>query len=59
MVQWLRLHASTEGGMGFIPDQGTKIPHTLEQLSRCTTTREPVCHQQLSPRATTSETHEP
>ena len=25
-VQWLRLHASTAGGMGSIPGQGTKIP---------------------------------
>ena len=26
MVQWLRLHASTAGGMDF-PDQGAKILH--------------------------------
>ena len=26
-VQWLRLHASTAGGMGSIPGWGTKIPH--------------------------------
>ena len=26
-VQWLRLHASTAGGMDSIPDQGTKIRH--------------------------------
>ena len=26
-VQWVRLHASTSGGMGSIPAQGTKIPH--------------------------------
>ena len=26
-VQWLRLHASTAGGTGSIPGQGTKIPH--------------------------------
>ena len=26
-VQWLRLRASTAGGMGLIPGQGTKIPH--------------------------------
>ena len=26
-VQWLRLHASTAGGMGSISGQGTKIPH--------------------------------
>ena len=27
VVQWLRLQASTAGGMGSIPGQGTKIPH--------------------------------
>jgi len=26
-VQWLRLHASTAGGVGSIPGQGTKIPY--------------------------------
>ena len=25
-VQWLRLHASTEGGKGLIPGWGIKIP---------------------------------
>ena len=29
VVQWLRLHASTAGGGGSIPGQGTKIPHAL------------------------------
>ena len=29
-VQWLRLHASTSGDAGSIPDQGTKIPHTRQ-----------------------------
>ena len=28
VVQWLRLCTSTAGGMGSIPGQGTKIPHT-------------------------------
>ena len=28
-VQCLRLHASTEGGMGLISGQGTKIPKVL------------------------------
>ena len=27
VVQWLRLQASTAGGMDSIPDHGTKIPH--------------------------------
>ena len=27
MVQWLRLRATTAGGEGSIPGQGTKIPH--------------------------------
>lgn len=26
-IQWLRIHASTAGGTGWIPGQGTKIPH--------------------------------
>ena len=26
-VQWLRLHASTAGGVGSIPGRGTKMPH--------------------------------
>ena len=28
-VQWLRPQASTAGGQGSIPGQGTKIPHTM------------------------------
>ena len=28
-VQWLGLCASTAGGMGSIPGQGTKIPHAV------------------------------
>ena len=28
VVQWSRLHASTEAGMDLIPGQRTKIPHT-------------------------------
>ena len=27
MAQWLRIRASTAGGMGSIPGQGNKIPH--------------------------------
>ena len=27
VVQWLRLRASTTGGTGLLPGQGTKIPH--------------------------------
>ena len=27
VVQWLRLHVPTAGGMGSILGQGTKIPH--------------------------------
>ena len=29
VVQWLRLDASTAGGRGSIPGQGTNIPHAL------------------------------
>ena len=28
VFQWLRLCTSTAGGMGSIPGQGTKIPHS-------------------------------
>ena len=28
-VQWLGLRASTAGGTGSIPGQGTKIPHAM------------------------------
>ena len=41
-VHWLRLHASTAGGVGSIPGQGTKIPHVaqcsqnnIKQLAEC------------------------
>ena len=30
-VQWLGLWASTAGGAGSIPGQGTKIPHTMAE----------------------------
>ena len=30
VVQWLRLYTSTAGGMGSIPDRGTKIPHAVQ-----------------------------
>ena len=30
-VQWLRLHASIAGGMGWIPGQGTRIPHATQR----------------------------
>ena len=30
MVKWLRLHASTAGGMGSIPGRGTKIPQAMQ-----------------------------
>ena len=29
-VQWLRLRAPNAGGMGWIPGQGTKIPHATQ-----------------------------
>ena len=29
MLQWLRIHASSTGGVVLIPGQGTKIPHVL------------------------------
>ena len=30
MAQWLRLHAFKASGMGSIPGQRTKIPHTAQ-----------------------------
>ena len=30
MVQWLRLCASTAGGLGLIPSWEAKIPHTMQ-----------------------------
>ena len=33
---------------GFIPGQGTKIPHAANQLSLCATTRESVGHKEQS-----------
>ena len=30
VVQWLRLHAPTLGGVGSIPGQGTKILHAVQ-----------------------------
>ena len=29
VIHWLRLHAPNAGGMGSIPDQGSKIPHAV------------------------------
>ena len=34
LVQWLRLLASTAGGMGLIPGQGTEILHVLQQKKK-------------------------
>ena len=33
-VQWLRLRAPTAGGVGLIPDWGTKIPHAAQRRSQ-------------------------
>ena len=33
-VQWLRLRASTSGGMCSIPSQGTKIPHAMQHSQK-------------------------
>ena len=30
VVEWLKLHASTAGGSGSIPGQGTKIPYAAQ-----------------------------
>ena len=31
VVQWLRCHASTAGGVGLIPGQGSEIPHATRR----------------------------
>ena len=33
-VQWLRLQASTAGGVGSIPDWGTKIPRASQPVNK-------------------------
>ena len=38
-VQWLGLWASTAGGVGSIPGQGTKIPHVERCGQKKTTQR--------------------
>ena len=30
VVQWLRVHASEAGGLGVLPDRGTKISHATQ-----------------------------
>ena len=40
VVQWLRLHASTAGGMGSIPGWGTKMLHALQ----CGKKKKKNCH---------------
>ena len=62
-VQWLGRCASTTGGIGLTPDQGTRMPHATEQLSLCTTTTESACSgacmpQLESPCATTKDRHD-
>ena len=39
--------------MGSIPGWGTKIPHAMEQLSSCATTRESMHHNEKTRPATT------
>ena len=41
------------GNSGSIPGQGTKIPHALEHLSLCATTRESMHHIRKIPHDTT------
>ena len=36
VVQWLRLHVSTAGGMGLIPGQGPKILYAVVQQKQKT-----------------------
>ena len=34
MVQWLRLRSSNAEGVGSIPGQGTKTPHTVQHSQK-------------------------
>ena len=34
VVQWLRFSASSAGGMGSIPGQGTKIPYAIHSAAK-------------------------
>ena len=34
VVQWLRLPASTAGGTGLIPGQGTKLPQAMRRSEK-------------------------
>ena len=34
VVQWLRFHTSTAGGMGSIPSQGAKIPYAVRPKNK-------------------------
>ena len=42
MVQGLRIYASTAGGTGLIPDQGTKILHCCSVAKSCLTLCDPM-----------------
>ena len=39
MIQWLRLHAPSAGGLGSIPGEGTKIPHAAQHGQKKKTIR--------------------
>ena len=47
-VQWLRLHATTAGGTGSIPGQGTKIPHATWQGQKKKKFKKTQCCQEVS-----------
>ena len=34
VVWWLRFHASTAGGMGALPDHGSRIPHGMLMVKK-------------------------
>ena len=45
VVQWLGLHASTAGGPGSIPAQGTKIGRKQQQQTNKSMTADPYASQ--------------
>ena len=49
VVQWVRLRASSAGGLGSIPDRGTRsCMHAITKSSHATTAK-PTCHNKKDP----------
>ena len=44
MVQWLRIHFSTQGGSGLISGLGAKIPHELQPKKQSMKRQKQYCN---------------